>query len=60
MEQLYTIDDFCERAKLSPSTARRMIRDGELLAFKLRSQMRIPESAISDWLTKNRAQTVKA
>jgi excisionase family DNA binding protein len=56
VEQLHTIHDLKARTKLSASTLRRMINSGEMLAYKVRGSIRIPESAITEYLASNRAK----
>ena len=45
----YSIDDVARLTQLAPRTVRRAISDGDLVACRLRSQLRIPVWALSDW-----------
>ncbi len=47
---LLTLEQVCERVQLSPWAVRRAISHGELLAYKLRGRLRIPASAVEDWV----------
>lgn len=45
-----TVDEVAGRVKLSPKTVRRAIGSGELVAFKLRGQLRIPPEEYLAWV----------
>jgi len=49
-----TIKDVAETCQLSESAVRRAIDEGELLAVKLRSRLRIERSAFDAWITSQR------
>lgn len=52
-----TIADFANRHSLSTSSVYRLIRSGELQAFKINNSTRIAEADERDWLASvNRAQ----
>jgi excisionase family DNA binding protein len=50
MSALLTLEEVCERVRLSPWAVRRAIRRGELRAYKLRGRLRIPADSVEDWL----------
>jgi excisionase family DNA binding protein len=56
VSQLLTLSEVCARVRLSPWAVRRAIGRGELAAYKLSGRLRIPESALEDWL---RAAAIK-
>jgi excisionase family DNA binding protein len=43
-ERIYTVQEVAEKLRVKPQTVRRMITDGELLAFKIRDEWRIKQS----------------
>ncbi len=49
-EQVYTIEEAAKVLKVTPRTIRRMIDDGELPSFRVRSSIRI-RKAVIDALT---------
>ena len=57
----YSVDDVARLTQLAPRTVRRAISDGDLVACRLRHQLRIPVSALHDWASSSvvapRAQT---
>lgn len=40
-ERIYTVQEVADRLRIKPQTVRKMITDGELLAFKVRDEWRI-------------------
>src|SRR5438132_1280689 len=57
MTVLLTLEEVCERVRLSPWAVRRAIQRGELRAYKLRGRLRIPEDALADWLRASAVET---
>jgi excisionase family DNA binding protein len=53
---LLTLEEVCERVKLSSWALRRAIKRGELVAFKPAGRIRISEQALEDWLTLTRVE----
>ena len=49
-ECVYTVKEFAEILKISLKTAYTLIHDGELNYIKVRGQIRIPSSAIKEYL----------
>ena len=49
-----SLREFCERTQISSTTAYRMIRNGQLPAFKIGRNYRIPISALVEINTKPR------
>lgn len=56
MSTLLTLGEACQRVRLSPWTLRRAIGRGDLLAYKPGNRIRIPESALEDWLRTSRVE----
>jgi excisionase family DNA binding protein len=50
MEKLYSIKKFAELASKHPNSVRNAILRGELHAVRVGRSIRIPESALQDWL----------
>jgi len=57
---LLTLDEVCERLRISPSTARRMIGRGELLAIKLHDGRSAPIRILSRSLQVYLEQRIRA
>lgn len=49
-ERVFTIEEIAETLKVSVDTVRRMIRDGEIHAIKVRGQWRITKEALDHYL----------
>lgn len=49
-----TIRDVADTCQLSDKAVRRAIADGELVAIKVRSRLRIERTAFDAWITSNR------
>lgn len=47
-KEYITLREFCERIQISSSTAYRMIRNGQLSAYKVGRNYRVPLSVIAD------------
>jgi excisionase family DNA binding protein len=47
---LYSVDDVAQLTKLARRTIYRAIKDGELSAFCLRTQLRISDAALRSWM----------
>jgi excisionase family DNA binding protein len=52
-ERIYTVAEVAERLRVHPKTVRKMIADGDLDAFSVRSEYRIRQGAL-DKLMRNR------
>jgi excisionase family DNA binding protein len=55
-DPLLTLDEAAARVALSPWTLRRAIARGHLLAYKLGGRIRIPKSALDDWLLSSKLE----
>lgn len=51
-EVVYTIPEACQLLKVSDDTIRRMIKEGELEAVKVRGQWRIKKASVDKLLKK--------
>jgi excisionase family DNA binding protein len=51
-EVLYTLDEVAAMLKVSIKTVRRLIDDGKLKAIKIRGQLRIKQSDLDDYLSR--------
>ncbi len=53
-EQMLTVGQVAQLAGLSRRSVYRAVDDGELVAFRLRGRVRIPEAAVDAWLEAHR------
>lgn len=53
-KEYITLREFCERIRISSSTAYRMIRDGQFPAYKVGRNYRVPLSALVESNPKHR------
>lgn len=53
MNNDFTVDNFCQAISSSRPTIYRMIKSGELFAYKIRNSTRIPFSELSRLQTEN-------
>ncbi len=56
MELLLTVEQAAQRLQIAQSTARRLLKVGELRGVKVGRQWRVPESALSE-LANRRTET---
>lgn len=49
-EQLYTVKEIAAILRVHEQTVRQLIKDGELAAFKVRSEYRIRQSALDEFM----------
>ena len=49
--EVITIEELCERLTISQTLAYRMLRNGDIKAFKIGSLWRIPISSVNEYIT---------
>lgn len=47
-DRYMSLREFCERTRISPSTAYRMIRNGSIPAIKIQRNWKVPEDFLLD------------
>jgi excisionase family DNA binding protein len=52
-EKFYTVSEVAVMLRITVQTIRRMIKEGELPAFRIRGEWRIRQSAIDEFIRKN-------
>jgi putative molybdopterin biosynthesis protein len=52
MSEMLTVDEVAERLSVSHGTVRSLIREGELMASRIRRQLRVTEEQLSEYLNK--------
>lgn len=57
MEQQYTQDELAESLGVHVVTVKRACKRGELSFYRFGRAVRIPQSAVDDWLARNRVAT---
>ena len=55
-EKIYTVKEVAAILRIAPKTVRKMIAEGELVAFRLRDEWRIKQSAL-DAVMRQRPKT---
>ena len=55
-EKIFTIEEAAEYMRVSHDTIRKMIKDGELEAARVRGQWRIRKQALDDLFTRQQKQ----
>jgi excisionase family DNA binding protein len=55
-EQYYTVEEVAQQFKVSDQTVRNWIKKGRLQAIQVASVIRIPESAINDFLASSKQE----
>ncbi len=55
--ELITMEELCSRLMISETTAYRLMRNGEIDAFKLGSHWKIPATAPRDFILSRRRKT---
>ena len=53
-DDLITLEELCERLMISESTAYRLLRSGEIEAFKLGSHWKIPADSVRDFISRHK------
>lgn len=53
-DDLITLEELCERLMISESTAYRLMRSGEIEAFKLGSHWKIPANSVRNFISKHK------
>ena len=53
-DDLITLEELCERLMISESTAYRLMRSGEIEAFKLGSHWKIPADSVRDFISRRK------
>lgn len=51
IDTVYTPEEIAKRLKVSGGTIRNLIKKGELFAFQVGDQYRVPEYALDQWLS---------
>lgn len=58
-DEIWTVQDVAEHWKISPRTVRDMLCRGELQGFKIRSDWRVPLSAVVEYESQNAGSRAK-
>lgn len=51
---LLTLDETCEALRISRVTLWRLIRSGDIAAFRIGSRVKVPASGVEDYLARHR------
>jgi excisionase family DNA binding protein len=56
MEEVYTLEEVPDRLKMSLSTVRRLVREGEIKVSRVGRQLRVIESALTEFLRRQQEE----